>query len=123
MADTAPTTLKLARESTLQSLVTGVGNVQSAISSNNPNNNLASLITAVNGVKDAITAEKSGFEILDEIGKAQGTQGAATLHNSYYRGKNLGSNITEAQSAAIRAGTFEDLYLGDYWQRSITYQR
>ncbi|MBR0168727.1 MAG: hypothetical protein IJQ08_08645 [Synergistaceae bacterium] len=40
----------------------------------------------------------------------------AAAHNSIYRGKNLGTTITAAQSAAIRAGTFTDLYPGDYWQ-------
>ena len=42
----------------------------------------------------------------------------AGAHNALYRGKNLGSTITEAQSAAIRAGTFEDIYPGDYWEFS-----
>lgn len=36
-------------------------------------------------------------------------------HNATYRGKYLGSSVTSAQWAAIKAGTFEDLYLGDYW--------
>lgn len=36
-------------------------------------------------------------------------------HNSIYRGKNLGTTVTAAQYAAISAGTFEDLYIGDYW--------
>ena len=40
----------------------------------------------------------------------------AGAHNALYRGKNLGSTITAAQSAAIRAGTFEDIYPGDYWE-------
>ena len=40
----------------------------------------------------------------------------AGFHNSIYRGKNLGSSLTEAQSAAIQAGTFEDLFIGDYWE-------
>ena len=39
----------------------------------------------------------------------------AAYHNSVYRGKNLGTSITAAQLAAISAGTFEDLFLGDYW--------
>ena len=39
----------------------------------------------------------------------------AGYHNSIYRGKNLGSTVTEAQYAAISAGTFEDMYIGDYW--------
>lgn len=39
----------------------------------------------------------------------------AGAHNAIYRGKNLGSAVTEAQWAAINAGTFEDLFIGDYW--------
>ncbi|MBQ6918711.1 MAG: hypothetical protein IJQ74_00130 [Synergistaceae bacterium] len=39
----------------------------------------------------------------------------AGLHNSIFRGKNLGSSFTASQSAAIRAGTFTDLWVGDYW--------
>ena len=41
--------------------------------------------------------------------------GAAGTHNSIYRGKNLGSSVTAEQYAAIAAGTFDDLYIGDYW--------
>ena len=39
----------------------------------------------------------------------------AGFHNAIFRGKRLGSSLTDAQSAAIRAGTFEDLFVGDYW--------
>ena len=39
----------------------------------------------------------------------------AGAHNSIYRGKYLGSSVTAAQYAAISAGTFDDLYIGDYW--------
>ena len=39
----------------------------------------------------------------------------AGFHNSLYRGKYLGTSLTEAQSAAIQAGTFTDLFIGDYW--------
>ncbi len=39
----------------------------------------------------------------------------AGAHNSVYRGKYLGSSVTDEQYAAISAGTFEDLYIGDYW--------
>lgn len=41
--------------------------------------------------------------------------GNAGAHNAVYRGKNLGSAVTAAQWAAIQAGTFEDLFIGDYW--------
>lgn len=36
-------------------------------------------------------------------------------HNSIYRGKNLGTSVTAEQFAAIKAGTFDDMYIGDYW--------
>jgi len=35
--------------------------------------------------------------------------------NSKYSGKYLGSSFTSTQSAAIRAGTFDGMALGDYW--------
>lgn len=42
--------------------------------------------------------------------------GNAGAHNAVYRGKNLGSAVTAAQWAAIQAGTFEDLFIGDFWE-------
>lgn len=39
----------------------------------------------------------------------------AGAHNAIYRGKYLGESVTAAQYAAIAAGTFNDLYIGDYW--------
>lgn len=41
----------------------------------------------------------------------------AGAHNAVYRGKALGGEVTDAQWAAIAAGTFEDLYIGDYWTK------
>lgn len=47
----------------------------------------------------------------------------AGAHNAVYRGKSLGSAVTEAQWAAIKAGTFEDMYIGDYWTiGGVTYR-
>lgn len=50
------------------------------------------------------------------------TSGLSTLsssgayaHNSVARGVSLGSSLTDAQSAAIRDGSFDGLYLMDYW--------
>lgn len=40
--------------------------------------------------------------------------GAAT-HNAIYRGKYLGDTVTAKQAAAIADGSFEDLFIGDYW--------
>lgn len=39
----------------------------------------------------------------------------AGSHNSIYRGKNLGTVITDEQLANIANGTFKDLFVGDYW--------
>ncbi|MDD6195420.1 MAG: hypothetical protein PUB12_00730 [[Clostridium] aminophilum] len=44
-------------------------------------------------------------------------------HNSLYRGKYLGDHVTAEQWAAIDAGTFEGLYIGDYWViNGVTYR-
>ena len=44
---------------------------------------------------------------------------AGLVHAKYHRNvltkRNLGTSITAAQLAAINAGTFDDLYIGDYW--------
>lgn len=39
----------------------------------------------------------------------------AGAHNAIYRGKYLGESVTAAQYAAIKAGTFDNLFIGDYW--------
>ena len=36
-------------------------------------------------------------------------------NTSIYRGVNLGTSVTAEQYAAISSGTFENLYIGDYW--------
>lgn len=44
-------------------------------------------------------------------------------HNSVYRGKNLGATYTAQMSAAVKAGTFKDLFIGDYFQvGAVTYR-
>lgn len=65
----------------------------------------ASLVSAVNELVKKISGTQ---EIIVNY------PGAGS-HNSIYRGKNLGSSVTSAQWAAIKAGTFDDLYIGDYW--------
>ena len=39
----------------------------------------------------------------------------AGAHNAIYRGNNLGASVTAEQYAAINDGTFDNLYIGDYW--------
>ena len=40
---------------------------------------------------------------------------SAVNHRNIYRGKSLGTSVTAAQKAAIANGTFDDLFIGDYW--------
>lgn len=49
----------------------------------------------------------------DQIDKLS-AQGAGA-HNSIYRGKDLGTSVTYKQWAVIKAGTFDNLFIGDYW--------
>ena len=39
----------------------------------------------------------------------------AGFHNSIFRGNSLGSSISSTQWSEISAGTFKDLFIGDYW--------
>ena len=41
-------------------------------------------------------------------------------HNMIYRGQNLGDTLTDAQHTALSSGNFTDLYLGDYWTKTVT---
>ncbi len=38
-----------------------------------------------------------------------------SVHRMFCRGKDLGSSVTSTQLANIQNGTFDDLWLGDYW--------
>lgn len=50
-------------------------------------------------------------------------QAGAGAHNATYRGANLGGALSGAQAAAIKAGHFDDLFIGDYWTiGGITYR-
>ena len=75
-------------------------------------------VTAQKILPGAVTADK----IADKtITRAKMAADAFTLadnagaHNAVYGGRSLGSSVTAAQWAAIQAGTFEELFIGDYW--------
>ena len=64
------------------------------------------------GTKSLVAAlNELNSKTLVSFGESTG----AGLHNSLFRGKNLGTSFTSAQSATITAGTFNDLFVGDYW--------
>lgn len=71
---------------------------------------------------DDVLSDTSTFPVQNKvINAALGTlkqlhdASGAGLHNSIYRGRYLGDTYTSAQSAAISNGTFDDLWIGDYW--------
>lgn len=81
--------------------------------------NAVLLIHDGNGVKQISAANlkkdvKGLIDTAQAMINAIATTGAGA-HNAIHRGKSLGSAVTEAQWAAIKAGTFEDMYIGDYW--------
>ena len=41
---------------------------------------------------------------------------SAVNRRMIFRGKNLGATFTPEQKAAVQAGTFDGLWLGDYWE-------
>ena len=83
-------------------------------------NNLSFVTGAVpdGGTTGQILRKKSGTDYATEWVDADVSLLAsanAGAHNAIYRGKFIGNSVTEAQYAAIAAGTFDDLYIGDYW--------
>jgi|GEM_PF-670157 len=89
--------------------------------------------TKLSGIETGATADQAADEVpfdntasgltaghvqgaIDELrNKFFDIQNNAGFHNSIFRGKYLGSSVTAAQYAEIAAGTFKDLYIGDYW--------
>lgn len=49
------------------------------------------------------------------IEKAEENAALNLDNRNTYRGKNLGSSVTAAQKAAIQNGSFDGLFIGDYW--------
>ena len=72
-------------------------------------------------VKDLKNAAGQNKNLTDNLNNRTEilTYNNAVSHNSYGRTKNLGTAITAAQVAAIRDGTFADLYPGDNWTLTI----
>ena len=75
----------------------------------------SSVVDAVNEIVARLAEDEENLEPLNYDG--------AGAHNAIYRGKNLGTAFTAAQSAAIRDGSFKDLYIGDYWTINGTVYR
>lgn len=78
-------------------------------------NNAQRAATALNEGKLSLSGGTMIGPLILPGGSALGIEDNAATHNMVYRGKALGTSVTSEQWAAIKAGTFKDLYLGDYW--------
>ena len=61
------------------------------------------------------TTAKTVLGALNELNGKMPIFSNAGSHNGIFRGKNLGTSVTQKQWTAIQNGTFDDLYIGDYW--------
>lgn len=60
-------------------------------------------------VSDAI------FEMIDSLSGITSVTGLIPLKRSFWRGKKLGTSVTNEQYEHIEDGTFRGMFLGDYW--------
>lgn len=55
------------------------------------------------------------FEMIDSLSGITSITGLLPLKRSFWRGKNLGTQVTNEQYQHIEDGTFRGMFLGDYW--------
>ena len=66
-------------------------------------------------ILDSNTASQLASRLLDVENKTDILPFKGIMHRNVFRGKMIGNSVTDAQISAIRDGTFDDLYVGDYW--------
>ncbi len=64
------------------------------------------IIDGANGTRK-ISAKDSAIELAGLI--------SPTNHRNVYRGRSLGTSVTAEQKTAIQSGSFDNIYIGDYW--------
>ena len=74
-----------------------------------------SILVAHEDDSDIDLSEAKDARLMVQYGIVFNAYNIPNMHRNIFRGKDLGSVLTDAQKAAITAGTFEDLYVGDYW--------
>ena len=85
------------------------GHVTAAVAAAKGDIGLGNVDNTSDASKPVSTATQTALD-----GKLSLFQGAG-FHNSIYRGAYLGASVTAEQWAAISAGTFDGLFIGDYW--------
>ena len=89
---------------------------------------MTQIVNALNDLTDEVMSHKAERATLNKLGHVKAETTADTLivpnatennagaHNAIYRGKHLGDSYTPEQQAMVEAGTFDDLFIGDYWE-------
>lgn len=103
--------------------INGDNNLQSNINSldTRESNHYSSSMSRMDNLDSRVTANTSTLgAVTSSIGRINNLIKAidgtgAGFHSSIYRGKYLGDTYTDEQKAAIANGTFDDLFVGDYW--------
>ena len=101
--------------------ISDVSGLTDALSGKEASGTAASAVSGHNGsssahsdIREAVAAKytkPAGGIPLSDIWIAQN----AGAHNSIYRGVCLGTSVSDDQLDAIAAGTFDGMYIGDYW--------
>jgi hypothetical protein len=75
---------------------------------------VATMGDKVDGIDSRVTTNTNDIATINALTESIKGTGAG-FHSSIYRGKYLGDTYTDAQKQAIANGTFDDLFIGDYW--------
>ena len=99
---------------------TVIDELESDLSSTN--SKVSALEKNMSTANSKITTLESGLESLEGLPgdvddlTAMVLTNSAAVKNCFFEDKKIGTTITEEQSAAIKAGTFEGLAVGNYWE-------
>jgi hypothetical protein len=75
---------------------------------------VATMGDKVDGIDSRVTTNTNDIATINALTESIKGTGAG-FHSSIYRGKYLGDKYTDEQKQAIINGTFDDLFIGDYW--------
>lgn len=92
-----------------------VSNIRTAVYGEEVRGSIADAITAINTESESSKATANAASATASAAATVVGGYAGIEHRNHYRGKNLGTSITDAQKTAISSGTFDDIFIGDYW--------
>jgi hypothetical protein len=63
-----------------------------------------------------VLSENAEVELANKINETNALLNSLSVRKTTFRGNRLGSSLSALQYARIQNGTFEDMYIGDYWE-------